>query len=307
MAGIVDDIAGDGGLDGLRRVSETITELESRRTRMIDQLRREHRASWDEIGKACGMTRQGATRRWSRKAHAASFGEAAGAYERGRPSYPVSAVDWVVPRGARRVLDLGAGTGKFTRLLVDAGLDVVAVEPSEQMRDQLTAAVPRAAVFDGSAERIPLPDADVDAVVVAQAWHWVDPKIAVPEVARVLRPGGTLGLVWNNRDRGEPWVAQLDTILRQPARHRIDTEPDIGEPFEQLERTEIRWRHRLGRAELLDMVASRSYIIVLPEQRRRELLGEVGELLDTHPDLKGRDEITLPYVTRCTRAVYSSR
>jgi SAM-dependent methyltransferase len=242
-----------------------------------------------------------------REAHAASFGAAAEAYERGRPSYPVPAVDWVVPGGARRVLDLGAGTGKFTRLLVDAGLDVVAVEPSGPMRDRLAAAVPQAAVLDGSAERIPLPDADVDAVVMAQAWHWVDPERAVPEVARVLRPGGTLGLVWNNRDRSEPWVAELDTILRQPDRHRIDTEPDLGAPFERLERTEIRWRHRLGRAELLDMVASRSYIIVLPEPRRRELLGQVVELLDTHPDLTGRDELVLPYVTRCTRAVYSSR
>jgi SAM-dependent methyltransferase len=303
----IDDIAGDGGLAGLRRVSEAITGLEARRTQLINQLRRERRASWDEIGRACGMTRQGATRRWSRTLHAASFGAAAEAYQRGRPPYPLSAVEWAVPRQARRVLDLGAGTGKFTQLLVDARLDVVAVEPSPQMRDQLAAAVPRAAVYDGSAERIPLPDASVDAVVVAQAWHWVDPHLAVPEVARVLRPGGTLSLIWNVRDHTEPWVALLDTILHQHTRQELDTEPTLGEPFDQLERTEIRWRHSLGRGELLDMVASRSYVIVLPERQRRDLLGSVDELLDTHPDLKGQERLSLPYVTRCTRARLADR
>jgi len=298
----VDEIAGDGDLVGLRRLSEAITALEGRRTKVINQLRREHRASWDEIGQACGMTRQGATRRWSRKLHAASFDSAAEAYQRGRPPYPLSAVEWTVPRGARRVLDLGAGPGKFTKLLVDARLDVVAVEPSASMRDQLAAAVPQAAVFDGSAERIPLPDESVDAVVVAQAWHWVDPRRAVPEIARVLRPHGTLSLVWNIRDHSEPWVVMLDNILHQHTRQEIDTEPDLGDPFDQVERTEIRWRHTLGRSDLLDMVASRSYVIVLPEQQRRQLLADVEELLDTHPDLQGRNEFHLPYVTRCSRA-----
>jgi nitronate monooxygenase len=298
----INDIAGDGGLVGLRRLSEAITEIEARRTRIINQLRREHRASWDEIGQACGMTRQGATRRWSRKLHAASFGSAVEAYQRGRPPYPSSAVEWAVPRNARRVLDLGAGTGKFTQLLVDARLDVVAVEPSPQMRDQLAAAVPRAAVYEGSAERIPLPDSSVDAVVVAQAWHWVDPDLAIPEVARVLRPGGTLSLIWNIRDHTEPWVALLDNILDQHTRQEMDTRPALGAPFEQVEHTEIRWRHSLGRSELLDLVASRSYVIVLPEEQRRELLGSVEELLDSHPDLRQREEISLPYVTQCTRA-----
>ena len=295
-------VAGDGGLAGLRRLTEAITAAETRRTMIINRLRQDRSVSWDEIGRACGMTRQGATRRWSRQVHAASFGDAAEAYQRGRPPYPVPAVRWAVPPGAERVLDLGAGTGKFTRLLVDAGLTVIAVEPSAPMRGQLAATVPAAAVHEGSAEHIPLPDAHVDAVVVAQAWHWVDPRLAIPEVARVLRPGGTLSLIWNVRDHTDPWVARLDEILRRHTRQEIDTEPSLGEPFEGVERTEIRWRHRLGRAELLDMVASRSYVIVLPEPERRELLGSVAELLDEHPALRGRDEIELPYVTRCTRA-----
>jgi SAM-dependent methyltransferase len=166
----------------------------------------------------------------------------------------------------------------------------------------LAAVVPQAAVFEGSAERIPLPDASVDAVVVAQAWHWTDPRLAIPEVARVLRPHGTLSLIWNIRDHSEPWVALLDNILHQHTRQEIDTEPELGETFDHLERTEIRWRHSLRRSELLDMVASRSYVIVLPERQRQELLGSVNELLDEHPDLKGREELDLPYVTRCTRA-----
>lgn len=299
---IVDTVAGDGGLDGLRRLSETITAMEARRTRIVRDLRRTRKASWDEIGRAAGMTRQGATRRWSQRLHAASFDAASEAYQRGRPPYPMSAVEWLVPRTARRVLDLGAGTGKFTRLLADAKLDVVAVEPSPRMRDQLAAYVPEAELHDGTAEQIPLPDASVDAITVAQAWHWVDAPAATAEAARVLRPGGTLGLVWNIRDSTEEWVALLDGLLGQHTRREVDTDPALDAPFEHLERTEIRWRHTLDRAALLDLVASRSYVIVLPEPDRATLLAQVTDLLDTHPALRGNPEITMPYVTRCTRA-----
>ncbi|MDI6105671.1 methyltransferase domain-containing protein [Actinoplanes sp. NEAU-A12] len=292
----------DGELDELRTLTAAISEAEGRRTQIVNRLRREHAASWEEIGQACGMTRQGATRRWSKTLHAGSFGGAADAYHRGRPPYPASAVEWAVPRRARRVLDLGAGTGKFTRLLLEAGLDVVAVEPSAPMRDHLAAVAGKAKIFEGTAESIPLPDDAVDAVVVAQAWHWVDPVRAVPEVARVLRPGGTLSLVWNVRDHSEPWVDLLDGVLRRHTRQEIDTAPEVGGPFGSPERTEIRWRHTLRRQELLDMVASRSYVIVLPDKERRDLLDSVVELLDQ----QGMgDEISMPYVTRCTRVVNS--
>ncbi|MFI6741011.1 class I SAM-dependent methyltransferase [Nonomuraea sp. NPDC050451] len=282
-------------------MTETISALEWRRTEIIGELRRSGQVSWEEIGRACGMTRQGATRRWSRQVQASSFDTAAGAYHRGRPGYPLSSVEWLVPRRARRVLDLGAGTGQYTRLLVEAGLKVVAVEPSEQMRRRLCVALRKAEVREGRAERIPLEDGSVDAVVVAQTWHWVDPALAVPEVARVLVPGGTLSLVWNVRDLAEPWVADLDGILRRHSRSTIDTRPSIGEPFGRPEHMEIRWSHVMTRAELLDMVASRSYVITLPEADRALLLADVDRLLDSHPDLKGREEISLPYITRCTR------
>ncbi|HWS35168.1 MAG TPA: methyltransferase domain-containing protein, partial [Actinoplanes sp.] len=233
--------------------------------------------------------------RWSKTMHAASFGSVAGAYHRGRPTYPLSAVAWVVPPGARRVLDLGAGTGKFTELLVGAGLEVVAVEPSAEMRAQIAVS---AEILAGTGEQVPLPDASVDAIVCAQAWHWVNPVRAVPEMARVLRPGGTLSLVWNVRDHEEPWVGLLDDVLHRHTRQEIDTVPVLPEPFGAAERTEIRWRHTLTRRELLDMVVSRSYVIVLSPAERADLLGDVTELLDAQGF---GDELSMPYVTRCSR------
>ena len=295
------EVAGGGGLDGLQRLTAAIAAMETSRTLVIGELRRGPSASWEEIGAACGMTRQGATRRWSRLVHASSFGAAADSYQRGRPDYPQSVVEWLVPRRARSVLDLGAGTGKLTRLLVEAGLKVTAVEPSQGMREQLAAAVPGAEVLAGTAERIPLPDASVEAVVVAHAWHWFDQARAVPEVARVLVPGGTLSLVWNDRDETEPWMATLGAIMHRQAAQAIDTSPRLGPPFGPPERMELRWQQPVTRQEVLDMVASRSYVISMPAPERDELLGEVAELLSEHPDLSGREEIALPYIARCTR------
>ena len=299
--GVAQQVAGDGGLDGLRRLTAAIAVMELSRTRVIGELRRGPTASWEEIGAACGMTRQGATRRWSRLVHASSFGAAAGSYQRGRPEYPQSVVEWLVPRRAKTVLDLGAGTGKLTWPLVAAGLKVTAVEPAQGMREQLAAAVPGAAVLAGAAERIPLPDASVDAVVVAHAWHWFDPDRAVPEVARVLVPGGTLSLVWNDRDETEPWMAALGAIMHRQAAQLIDTSPRLGPPFGPPERMELRWQQLVTRQEILDMVASRSYVISMLAAERAELLAEVAELLSEHPGLRGREEIAMPYISRCTR------
>jgi SAM-dependent methyltransferase len=245
-----------------------------------------------------------------RRAQAASFGAAAAAYERGRPPYPPRGIGWLLPGGAAHVLDLGAGTGKLTRQLRDLGLDVTAVEPSERMREQLRQAVPGVAALAGTAERIPLPDRSVDAVLVAQAWHWVQPAAAVPEVARVLAPGGWLGLLWNIRDEREDWVARLGTIMRgnrdgtdgsYPGTAEISQAPPVGPPFGPVERRDVEWVHRLSPGSLTDMVASRSYVITLPAADREALLSEVRHLVRTHPALAGADEIALPYVTRCWR------
>jgi len=232
-----------------------------------------------------------------------SFGAVADVYERGRPSYPAEAIDWLVPAHAARVADVGAGTGKLTRQLHDRGLDVIAVELSAGMREQLRRAVPGVPVLAGTAEQIPLADRSVDLVLLAQAWHWVDPARAVPEVARVLAPGGRLGLLWNRRVEDEPWVAELSTIISSrgtpgSSRHF----PQIGPPFASVERRSVAWVHRLSRAEMTDWVASRSYVITLPDERRDRVLGQVRELLVTHPALAGEDDVVLNMVTRCSRA-----
>jgi SAM-dependent methyltransferase len=237
-----------------------------------------------------------------RRGQAGSFGGAAAAYERGRPSYPSRAVHWLLPPHVRRVLDLGAGTGKLTRELCGRGLDVVAVEPSSGMREQLGRAAPDAAVVGGTAEEIPLDDGSVDAVLVAQAWHWVDPARAVGEVARVLAPGGRLGLLWNVRDEREDWVAGLGRIMhRHGEQDPSGSPPTVGPPFEPIERLDVEWRHRLTPGALLDLVASRSYVITMPPVERMAILADVRQLLDTHPALAGAPEIVLPYVTECFR------
>lgn len=233
--------------------------------------------------------------------HARSFDRAAQEYEKGRPPYPDAAVSWSIPTGATRVLDLGAGTGKLTRELTRRVTEVVAVEPSPEMRGVLRDVVPDAVAREGSAESIPLEDASVDAVVVAQAWHWVDPTRAVPEVARVLRPGGTLTLLWNTRDEAEPWVAELGTMIGGVDR-MDDLDPLDARFFAPWEVTTVRWEHGLSRNELINMVASRSYVITMPTPERTALLARVRELPDTHPDLRDRQEITMPYVTHCFRA-----
>ena len=234
---------------------------------------------------------------------AASFGAAAAAYERARPSYPEAAIDWLLPHGARRILDLGAGTGKLTRHLQARGLDVVAVEPSEGMRAQLSHGLPDVPVLAGSAEQIPLKDASVDAVVVGQAWHWFDPARAVPEVARVLKPGGALGLIWNIRDRRDPWMDAFSGLEPEHDNSEADSEnPRIGPPFGPIERFDLPWRQSTTPAALIDLLASRSYVIVLPQAERAALMAKVRCFLAADPSTAGKAEISVPYVTRCSRA-----
>jgi len=237
------------------------------------------------------------------RVHANSFGAVADVYERGRPQYPPAAIDWLVPAHAARVADIGAGTGKLTRQLREHGRDVIAVEPSAGMREQLRRAVPEVPVLGGTGEQIPLAEQSVDAVLVAQAWHWVDPERAVPEVARVLAPGGRLGVLWNRRVEQEGWGAELSTIIgSRGTPGSAGHFSDIGPPFGPVEQYNVEWQHRLSRAEMTDWVASRSYVITLPDARRHDVLGQVRDLLDTHPALASEDEIALHMVTRCFRA-----
>ena len=141
---------------------------------------------------------------------------------------------------------------------------------------------------------------------MAQAWHWVDPAQAVPEVARVLRHGGRLGLIWNVRDERADWVAGLGAILRQSDGARVSgtvsAAPPVGPPFGPLERRDVEWVHHLSPDALIDMVLSRSYVITMPPAGREKLLNELRHLMRTHPALAGAAEIAMPYVTRCWRA-----
>ncbi|MCI4676895.1 class I SAM-dependent methyltransferase [Candidatus Mycolicibacterium alkanivorans] len=237
----------------------------------------------------------------SRPDRSLSFGSEAAAYERGRPSYPPEAIDWLLPPGTRDVLDLGAGTGKLTTRLVERGLDVVAVDPIAEMLELLSSALPDTPALLGTAEQIPLPDNSVDTVLVAQAWHWFDPERAVAEVARVLRPGGRLGLVWNTRDERLGWVKDLGNIIGHE-NDRFSEQVSLPAPFADLARRRVEWTNYLTPQALIDLVASRSYCITSPAEVRTRTLDQVRELLATHPALANSSGLALPYITVCIRA-----
>jgi ubiquinone/menaquinone biosynthesis C-methylase UbiE len=239
---------------------------------------------------------------------ARSFDRVAGAYQRARPSYPAAAVEWVLEAApGRRVVDLAAGTGKLTEVLVAAGVDVVAVEPLANMRAELERALPLVRALDGSAERIPLPDAGADALFVGQAFHWFDEGPALAEIARVLAPGGALGLVWNMRDDRVPWVAELTRVLLG-AGDVITESRGIARPFRSdlftaAERRELPNPVEFDRERLRDWASSTSRIAVLPEAERERVLDDVVRLADTHPALADRRTFDMPFVAVVVRAV----
>jgi SAM-dependent methyltransferase len=164
------------------------------------------------------------------------------------------------------------------------------------MLELLTNSLPNTPALLGTAEDIPLPDDSVDAVLVAQAWHWFDPERAIKEVARVLRPGGRLGLVWNTRDERMGWVKDLGRIIGHeddPFNHEVP----LSEPFDQIEREHQEWTSYLTPQALIDLVASRSYCITSPTDVRTQTLERVRELLATHPALANTNGLALPYIT----------
>jgi SAM-dependent methyltransferase len=240
---------------------------------------------------------------------AASFGAAAALYQSARPSYPDEAVAWCVPRSALDVVDLAAGTGKLTERILAQGVPdrrVTAVEPSPGMRETLHAALPGVTVLPGTAEGTGLPAASADAVAVGQAWHWFDPPRAAAELARVLRPGGTLALLWNVRDTeaGAGWVAAVEEILhRDDPLRTISGPPVLGPAFGPVEHRQVRWSDPVTPSSLRALAASRSHVLTLPEDAREALLAEIDELAATHPELRGREVVAMPYRTDCFRAV----
>ncbi len=236
-----------------------------------------------------------------------SFGSAAAAYEAGRPEYPAAAVEWMlepVRSGGRpRVADVGAGTGKLTRALVATGAEVVAIEPDAVMLERLREASPGVPTAIGTGESLPLPDAELDAVVFGQAWHWVDEPAASAEAGRVLRSGGVLGLVWNIRDESVEWVAEMSRIMHGSNAEMMLAQggPQVAAPFDTLESRSWAWPRAMTRAQLSDMVASRSYVITADTDERARIDRELVALFDR---IGAVDDavIDLPYVTTAFRA-----
>lgn len=243
-------------------------------------------------------------------ARATSFGAQAETYEAARPDYPFEAVAWMLerlPHGSRRIADVGAGTGKLTRVLADApNAEVVAIDPDPAMLAKLRETVPGVPTFTGTAEALPLPDAALDAVVLGQAWHWVDPVAASAEIGRVVRTGGTLGLICNTRDNRVDWVRRLSTTMRASAAEQmLDAEgPTVAEPFGSVEWERWEWVRPMTRAQLHRMADSRSHLITASAELRASIHAAMDGLFD---ELGVTDDrtIELPYVTRAFRALRS--
>ena len=233
---------------------------------------------------------------------ARSFGAVAKAYDHGRPDYSPDAVRWLVGEHPTTVLELGAGTGKLTRTLVDLGHDVHATEPDPEMLAVLRTNLPDVRASRGGAEEITAPDNSYDVVIAGQAFHWFDHQRAIPEIARVLKNGGRLGLLWNFRDDRIPWVKRLGRLIGN-AEHDFDPITPVQAPYDHLhwfmpvETHEFKhWQH-IDPDVLHDLVLSRSYISTLPDEEREAKLAEVR---DFYADFgRGYDGMQLPYVTRC--------
>jgi SAM-dependent methyltransferase len=231
----------------------------------------------------------------------ASFGTAAAAYDRLRPSPPPEALDWLLAGDERRVLDLAAGTGQVTRRLLQRGLDVVAVEPDDRMRELLALRCPEATALAGTAEAIPLPGADVDAVIVGAAWHWFDAAAATAEIARVLRLGGRLGVLFTVLDVYVDWVRELSGIQSlvpdSTDAGRAYSRIEFGPSFSVIENTTIRGTRTMTGDEVVELFTTQSDYLVAGEARRTAIRERVAG------GLRGRGEpVTLPIMTPCWRA-----
>jgi SAM-dependent methyltransferase len=249
-------------------------------------------------------------------AAARGFSVVAREYERSRPSYPEGAVDRLIQElEVHRdglVLDLGAGTGKLTRLLAPSGARLVALDPVEAMRKECAHAVPNAMVVGGMAESLPFADGTFDGVVAGQAFHWFDGPRALGEIHRALKPSGRLGLIWNVRDESVDWVRRLTEII-EPYESSVPREKTqqwraafaATDLFGSLNQRRFSHSQTLDADGLVERFSAVSFIASLPEEGRSEVLEEIRELAETHPDLSSRDSFELPYFTElywCSRA-----
>lgn len=244
---------------------------------------------------------------------ALSFGSIAEEYDRYRPGPPPDAVAWVLDGRRGLAVEVGAGTGALTRELVRRVDRVVAVEPDRRMGSVLAARLAGVPVAVGRAEELPLVGGAAEAVVGSSMWHWVEPGRGAREAARVLRPGGVLGLLWSGPDRSEDWLAELiagpgmDTgalatqAKERSRRHRVELPADA--PFAPPERTTVRWRETFTAEQLVGLAGTYSGFIVLTEAERARVRAELADFVVNHPLLAGRQELELPMRCHCWRAV----
>jgi SAM-dependent methyltransferase len=256
----------------------------------------------------------------TKAARASSFGGAATLYERYRPGPPVQAVEWVLPQPVRTVVDLGAGTGALTRLLVGRADEVVAVEPDDRMRAVLAEAVPGARAVAGRGEAIPLPDGSVDAVLASSSWHWMDTVPTLEEIARVLVPGGTVSAMWSGPDPDSGLVAQAQALLSggddaNASGMGIDEQSQAelsaamsdqnnliqaleippGLPFDQPEHKVITWNVALNADELIGLLGTFSWVILMEDEARQRLFETARRVLGDALGVSGDVTVDVGY------------
>jgi SAM-dependent methyltransferase len=248
---------------------------------------------------------------------AGSFGAAAAQYERYRQGPPTAAVDWVLPAPVRTVVDLGAGTGALTRLLVGRADEVVAVEPDDRMRAVLIESVPGVRAVAGRGESIPLPEASVDAVLASSSWHWMDTVPTLLEVGRVLVPGGTLAAMWSGPDPDTGLIAQARELLAGGGSPDIDSDSESraelsaslgnqnaldqvlaippGVPFDQPEQTVITWDVALNADELIGLLGTFSWVILMEDEARDRLFDTARRVLRDALGVSGDVTVDIGY------------
>jgi SAM-dependent methyltransferase len=235
---------------------------------------------------------------------ARAFGLVAQEYDRGRPGYAAEAISWLLGDEPLDVVDLGAGTGKLTEALASAGHRVTAVEPLAEMRAILEDRLPEVGAVDGTAEETGLPDACADAVVAGAAFHWFDRARTFPEIARILRPPGVLGLLGNGFDSSVQWVVHLREILGGSRLGRAGhwpSEEELLQYFGLVEEREFPHEQTVDRDLLRDLALSRSSVAMLEAGEQEALLERIAALWQQEPELQGRDVARLGYLTRVRR------
>ncbi len=243
-----------------------------------------------------------------------AFGAVAGEYDRLRSGPPPEALDWMLPPHAADALEIGAGTGILTRLLVERVGHVTAVEPDERMRAVLSTTTPGADVRDGAGEELLVESSSYDVVIAASAWHWVDEARAVPEVARVLRPDGTFALVWSGPDRSVDWMRSLwaggivfspeereAVDQRRRGRHVVNLDAGGPSPFHDPQTALFRWTKPMTREDLVALSTTYSVVITMDDAARERHLGAMRRFLDDQEFLAGRDVIDVPMRAYCWR------